>query len=183
MRKIIIILLLYTFINNIFPNENIEFSDQYSKVIIELLELYNDAKELIGDNLFRMDSEYHIPFNFGFRKNPFNGNFQYFDFITILVSSNNVYSITDGEVVEIGYNQSFGNYLTIRYNDIYIDYGNLRLFNVQAGDIIDKGQILGEVSSRFGSIGVILNLRIVFRNIPLNPELLINFDENREYYL
>jgi murein DD-endopeptidase MepM/ murein hydrolase activator NlpD len=180
MKKIIIFTFFIFNIYLLFSQDNI--TKLYYENIENLLELYSDAKkEFNPNNNYRMDVEYSIPFNFGFRKNLFTGQIYFCDHITILIflSDVKVFSISEGEVIEIGSNWEYGNYIKIKYKKFEIDYGNIIDIKVEVGDIINENQIVGFVGSCLGTIGQGIHLRIKYKGIPLDPEIILLFDDNR----
>jgi murein DD-endopeptidase MepM/ murein hydrolase activator NlpD len=181
MKKIIIATFFIFNFYLIFSQDN-NITKLYYENIENLLELYSNAKkEFNSNNNYRMDVKYSIPFNFGFRKNPFTGQIHFYDHITILVflSDVKVFSITEGKVIEIGYKWEYGSYIKIKYKNFEIDYGNIIDIKVEVGDIINKNQIIGFVGSCLGTIGPGIHLRIKYKDIPLNPEIILIFDDNR----
>jgi murein DD-endopeptidase MepM/ murein hydrolase activator NlpD len=183
MKRIIIVLLFSFNIHIIFSQENIDLMSLYTNFQNRYLELLNEGIEVFSNNSYTMDNEYYVIDSFGFGQNPFTGYPWFCDYITILVYSTgeNVYSISEGEVIEIGWDQEFRNYIKIKYSDFEIEYGNLMNIKIEIGDKINIGQLIGEIGPSFGSRGVGIHLRIKYKNIPLDPYLLIKFDRKRRH--
>ena len=66
-----------------------------------------------------------------------------------VTSETNVYSVTNGEIVDVGYNTDYGNYIIIK--DIYSSvnlgylYGNLLSTNVSVGQNVTRNQRVGRI--------------------------------------
>jgi len=142
-------------------------------------ELYMEAGELLADTIFIMDDEYSVFNIFGFYNNPFNNEIDFCDYIFINSNYNcSVYSITDGEVVEIGYDNEMNNYIKIKYNDFIIEYGNLINIIVNIGDSIIMGQIIGNGGLLSEPYGNGIKIRIQYKSVTINPNNILNYDEN-----
>jgi len=88
-------------------------------------------------------------FNWG-RKHSFNGT----DIAAPCGSE--VYAANSGTVVESsdGWNNGYGNYIIIRHkNDTYTLYGHLSLRVVEAGDKVEKGDLIGYVGNTGYTLG------------------------------
>ena len=80
----------------------------------------------------------------------------------------NIYSIYDGEVVTSGYTSTNGNYIVIKdTKGIYSLYAHLSKRNVNQGEHVDKGQVIGQAGSTGNSTGVHLHFS-VWNGYPYN---------------
>lgn len=80
----------------------------------------------------------------------------------------NVYAIYDGEVVTSSYTSTNGNYIIIRdTKGIYSLYAHLSKRNVNQGDKVSKGDIIGHIGSTGNSTGVHLHFS-VWNGYPYN---------------
>ena len=80
----------------------------------------------------------------------------------------NIYAIYDGEVVTSGYTSTNGNYVVIKDSKgIYSLYAHLSRRNVNQGDRVTKGQIIGHAGSTGNSTGVHLHFS-VWNGYPYN---------------
>lgn len=70
----------------------------------------------------------------------------------------NIYSIYDGEVVTSSYSSTNGNYIVIKdTKGVYSMYAHLSRRNVNQGEHVDKGKIIGQAGSTGNSTGVHLH--------------------------
>ena len=70
----------------------------------------------------------------------------------------NIYSIYDGEVVTSSYSSTNGNYIVIKdTKGVYSLYAHLSKRNVNQGNTVSKGQIIGQAGSTGNSTGVHLH--------------------------
>ena len=80
----------------------------------------------------------------------------------------NIYSIYDGEVITSSYTSTNGNYIIIRdTKGIYSIYAHLSKRNVNNGDKVTKGEIIGQAGSTGNSTGVHLHFS-VWNGYPYN---------------
>jgi murein DD-endopeptidase MepM/ murein hydrolase activator NlpD len=141
--------------------------------------LYDDAKRILINTIFTMENKYYVFNTFGFMKDPFTGNDIFLDFVFINAKYNCIVSsVTDGEVLEIGFDNIMGNYIKIQYNDFEFEYGNLINVEVNIGDKILAKQIIGHGGRLFEPFGNGIKIRIKYKNILLDPNILLNYDEN-----
>ena len=80
----------------------------------------------------------------------------------------NIYAIYDGEVITSSYTSTNGNYIIIRdTKGIYSIYAHLSKRNVNNGDKVTKGEIIGQAGSTGNSTGVHLHFS-VWNGYPYN---------------
>ncbi len=82
---------------------------------------------------------------FGYRPDPFTGMRRFHGGIDIVVrSGTRVVAIMDGRVADVGYNQTFGNYIIVNHADrMQSLYAHLSDHSVRTGQAISQGQLLG----------------------------------------
>jgi murein DD-endopeptidase MepM/ murein hydrolase activator NlpD len=147
-----------------------------------LRDLHNEAKILLEKTLFQMEDEYFVRDVYGLNESPFTGNIYFCSYIHIDTEYNcKIFSISDGEVIEIGFNDFMGRFIKIKYNDIEIEYGLFFNFQVNVGDIVSIGDIIGYggVGGMGTSFGTGIRIRINYKGNYLNPSLLLNYDNKR----
>ena len=148
--------------------------------IDNLIKIYNEAKNKLENTLFQMEDQYYVINTYGFEKHPIRGDIIFRDYIFINLKYNSkIFSISDGEIIETGYNHFWGIYIKIKYNDLEIIYGNLLKIEINIGDIVSMGDIIG-----YGGVNTVfgdgITLRIKYNNYFLNPIIIMNFDNIRE---
>ena len=73
----------------------------------------------------------------------------------------NIYSIYDGEVITSSYTSTNGNYIIIKdTKSVYSLYAHLSKRNVNQGDKVSKGEIIGQAGSTGNSTGVHLHFSV-----------------------
>lgn len=94
-----------------------------------------------------------------------------------------VYATGDGKVITAHRSDSYGNVVYIDHGFRYeTRYAHLSRFNVQEGDVVKRGQVIGFVGNSGVSVGPHLHYEVLFQGNHVNP---INFFQrdlsNREY--
>jgi murein DD-endopeptidase MepM/ murein hydrolase activator NlpD len=148
---------------------------------IELLKLYNEAKEILDDKVFCIDDEHTVIDRFGFYIDPFINEIHFCEYIFVRTQNNTkLFSITAGEVIDAGYSIEMGNYIIIMYDDFEITYGNLSIIGVNIGDTIFMGQIIGYGGGYQGRAGSFygIKIKIRYKNTLLNPNLILNYNDS-----
>jgi hypothetical protein len=171
-KKIILFILSLT----IFSNGIALAQDTH---ITLLTELSGIVWEHFGSPFWRKNNYTFLNSNvygFGYKRNPFTGQFYFFnEGIIPCSSSNTIHSMTDGIVKEVGFIDSMYLGIIIEYNDIEIHYLQVRDTALAEGDAVYKGQQLGRISSPFYSFGPALLLRLKYKAAYFDPSLLLDF--------
>jgi murein DD-endopeptidase MepM/ murein hydrolase activator NlpD len=112
---------------------------------------------------------------FGWRASPFNRRTTFHSGIDIGAPYGApVWAAASGRVVQARYQTGYGNYIIIDHGTYTTHYAHLRKFLVSAGDVVEKGQRIGEVGSTGYSTGPHLHFEIHRNGEPLNPLEMIN---------
>jgi murein DD-endopeptidase MepM/ murein hydrolase activator NlpD len=95
-----------------------------------------------------MKTEYTITSEYGYRTHPTTGEYKKHTGIDISgVWHTEIYSVADGEVVEAGVDESFGNYVEIKHivngEAIYSFYAHLSRIDVTVGQTVAQGEQIG----------------------------------------
>ena len=116
---------------------------------------------------------------FGRDRDYNNGELFYYhsglDFVIRTASNWNIYAPAAGEIV-------LAEELTIRGNTVLIDHGwgvyslyvHLREFNVEAGEFVQPGDLLGLIGSTGRSTGAHLHFEMIIHGTPVNPLTWLN---------
>lgn len=115
-------------------------------------------------------NEMYIYRKFGIRKHPFFNKFNYYNYISISVSSvRRVQAVFTGEVIFVGV-QNGQNCIIIRnYNFVVIYYNVLNYYNLVKGSKVEGGEIIGVV----GNASACINLEMKYKNKTIDPILFL----------
>lgn len=79
-------------------------------------------------------------------------------------------AVGDGLITYVGWNGSYGNFISIRHNGTYTtNYAHLSRFAVKNGQRVKQGEIIGYVGSTGFSTGPHLHYEMVKNGIKINP--------------
>lgn len=113
---------------------------------------------------------------FGFRRNPFGGRtYEFHGGLDIDGErGDNVLAPANGVVTKAGWQGGYGNLIEIDHgNGLTTRYGHLSSIQIQIGDAIQRGQILGAVGSTGRSTGPHLHYELRLNDKPINPRRLL----------
>ncbi|MFN3603334.1 MAG: peptidoglycan DD-metalloendopeptidase family protein [Leptonema sp. (in: bacteria)] len=167
-------------INNLRPNDRLKPN---TKIYIDKFKI---VKEYKVRNYFLKPVEGYITSTFGFRKNPFINNMNHFhkgidigaDLGTPILAAK------EGLVIYSGRMEGYGNCIFIRHQDGYITvYGHNKTNYVKTGDIVARGQKIGEVGRTGFATGPHLHFEIRKLDEPINPLLALQWEEKIELSL
>ncbi len=81
-----------------------------------------------------------------------------------------VLSTGDGVVKRASWNGGYGNFISIRHNDVWTtQYAHLSRYAVRAGERVEQGQVIGYVGSTGWSTGPHLHYEMVKNGTKVNP--------------
>lgn len=117
---------------------------------------------------------FRISSNYGYRVHPIKGENHFHPAIDITgTSSRNIFAIQDGTVtkaVKSGYNNGSGLYVKIDHGNGYVStYMHFSKINVNVGEKVVKGQIIGIMGCTGACTGTHLDFRIQKNGEYLNP--------------
>jgi murein DD-endopeptidase MepM/ murein hydrolase activator NlpD len=113
---------------------------------------------------------------FGFRRNPFGGRTYEFHAGMDIGGDRGdpVIAPGAGRVIEAGWKGGYGNMIEIDHgNGVTTRYGHLSKIEVEVGDIVTRGQIIGLVGSTGRSTGPHLHYELRINDRPINPRVLL----------
>lgn len=113
---------------------------------------------------------------FGFRRNPFGGRTYEFHAGMDIGGDRGepVFAPGAGRVVEAGWKGGYGNMIEIDHgNGVTTRYGHLSKIEVEVGDEVTRGQIIGLVGSTGRSTGPHLHYELRINDRPINPRVLL----------
>ncbi len=128
--------------------------------------------------MVNMNLDYCMPVNgsvtssFGYREHPADGTIKFHygtDFGA--EEGTEIRAFSDGEVYAIGESSTLGLYVMIDHADgVRTIYGHLSEVMVSGGDMIEKGQKIGEVGSTGNATGSCLHFEIKANGVNVDPE-------------
>jgi hypothetical protein len=147
----------------------------------------NGKHTLVSEKTTMIDSDEYIPSiypvskekvtninGYGERLNPITKkkDFHYaIDFAA--KEGENIVVTATGVVVEAKFDneKGMGNYILVKHNDVYSTfYSHLKSLNVKAGDMLKKGQVIGNVGSTGVSTGSHLHYEVIKNGERVNPK-------------
>jgi len=137
------------------------------------LEVKAAAAELTLDNRPNMwPHEGKINNEFGFRRNPFGGRaYEFHPGMDINGErGENVLAPAGGTVIKAGWTGGYGNMVEIDHgNGLTTRYGHMSKIEVQVGDTITRGELIGLIGSTGRSTGPHLHYELRLHDRPVNP--------------
>ena len=118
---------------------------------------------------------------FGFRRNPFGGrSYEFHPGLDIDGErGESVFAPSSGTVTKAGYSGGYGNMIEIDHgNGITTRYGHLSKIEIEAGDVVTKGQLIGLIGSTGRSTGPHLHYELRLNDRPIDPWHLLPQSEN-----
>ncbi|MEK3882845.1 peptidoglycan DD-metalloendopeptidase family protein [Paenibacillus sp. PL2-23] len=108
---------------------------------------------------------------FGYRKDPFTGRAAFHAGIDIDGETGDaVFSAADGTVSDTGYDSRLGNYVIIDHlGELQTAYYHLKRIDARSGDVVVRGEKIGQLGSTGRSTGSHLHFEIMQRSEPVNP--------------
>lgn len=113
---------------------------------------------------------------FGFRRNPFGGRSYEFHAGMDIDGErgDTVMSPANGTIIKAGWQGGYGNMIEIDHgNGLTTRYGHLSKIEVQVGDVVQRGQLIGLVGSTGRSTGPHLHYELRLNDKSINPRLLL----------
>lgn len=82
-----------------------------------------------------------------------------------------IYSVNDGKVVDVGYDNKNGNYIVVEYeNNIKVLFGTCSEILKSVGDKVKTGEVIAKTGNTGHSTGPHLHLEVLVNGIQDNPE-------------
>jgi len=107
---------------------------------------------------------------YGPRTHPVTGERSKFHYgIDLRAFYEPVYSVLDGEVVDVGYGPVIGNFVRIKSGDFILTYGHLSLALIASGQQVHAGEAVA-ISGESGRVtGPHLHFGVNYSGQPINP--------------
>ncbi|BDD88823.1 M23 family metallopeptidase [Desulfofustis limnaeus] len=154
------------------PAEETSYDDLLKKVddYLETVRLMPLGRPVEG-------SEISSPF--GKRTDPINGKNAFHEGVDIRGErGEKVYATAAGNIVKAFKNGNYGNYVEIDHDNGYRTiYAHLQNYLVKSGEVVEQGQVIGQVGDSGRSTGAHLHYEIRFGDKPINPTKFIKVAE------
>jgi murein DD-endopeptidase MepM/ murein hydrolase activator NlpD len=89
-------------------------------------------------------------------------------------SSDKVYAMMPGKVLNIGYDKVSGNYITLQHGSITVSYCHLSEVLKQKNDLVEVGEVVGITGNTGRSTGEHLHLTCKIKGRAIDPSLILN---------
>lgn len=137
------------------------------------------TRQEINGDLFKRPikkGRYYFSSYWGWRSSPFTGKRSFHGGIDMAASKGTaVYAALDGEVVETGFNATYGNYVIIKHHSGYRSlYAHLSEINTTRGRFVYTNTVIGKVGSTGLSTGPHLHFAVYKNGSSVNPQNLWN---------
>jgi murein DD-endopeptidase MepM/ murein hydrolase activator NlpD len=147
------------------------------EIVNNILTQYTSERYWDGGFQYPVDEPF-INGYFGQRRNYNDGALYYYhtgiDF-EVRAPNLNIYAPAAGEVVLVEEMVVRGNAILIDHGwGVYSGYWHLKEFNVEVGDFVQPGDLLGIIGDTGRSLGPHLHFEIDISGIPVNPETWLN---------
>ncbi len=140
--------------------------------LVEVYELMQERNSILASTPSIWPTRGWITSGFGYRIYPFTGETKFHEGIDISTRiGTDVYATADGIVTETSYDITYGNNIVIDHGFGFVTrYGHLSRIDVKAGDVVKRGQKIGEVGNTGFSTGPHLHYEVRINGVPVNPE-------------
>ena len=144
-------------------------SDQL--VLMEALVVQQQAKKVAVPTTRPVDTGWYSS-NYGWRIDPFTGQKAFHEGVDFMADSGaSIHAAGGGIVVYADTNGGYGNMVEIDHgNGLISRYAHASKVLAKVGDVVMKGQKIGEVGSTGRSTGPHLHFEVRHRGAPQNPE-------------
>jgi murein DD-endopeptidase MepM/ murein hydrolase activator NlpD len=117
--------------------------------------------------------------NFGYRIDPFTGKNAFHTGVDFVASPGTpVYAAAGGVVASAEFHPEYGNMVDVDHdNGLTTRYAHLSKYKAKVGDVILKGQLIGEVGGTGRATGPHLHFEVREKGIPLNPNRFLSFNK------
>jgi len=119
----------------------------------------------------RSESMKRMASGYGYRSDPVYGTSRFhegLDFASDIGTP--VYATARGRVVKAEWESGYGNMVEIDHGYDYVTrYAHLSKFNVRAGDVVGRGDVVGAVGNTGKSTGPHLHYEVRYKDTPQNP--------------
>ena len=117
---------------------------------------------------------------YGYRCDPINGRKSMHHGIDLKAHNEYVYSMMDGKVEKVGYDDRSGNYIILRHADFTISYCHLSKVYIVPGTPVFAGTIIGRSGSTGRTTGEHLHIVTKHKGIIFDPKILFCYIKSHQ---
>ena len=114
---------------------------------------------------------------YGYRLDPITGKQSWHNGLDLRAKNEPAYSMMEGIVEKVGYDNRSGNYVTLRHGNYHVSYCHLSSIIVRKGESVYPGIIVGVTGNTGRSTGSHLHLTCKKDGKSVNPTILLNLIE------
>ena len=114
---------------------------------------------------------------YGYRRDPITGKQSWHNGLDLRAKNEPAYSMMEGIVEKIGYDNRSGNYVTLKHGNYHVSYCHLSSVIVGKGERVFSGTIVGVTGNTGRSTGCHLHLTCKKDGESFNPTILLNLIE------
>ena len=114
---------------------------------------------------------------YGYRRDPFTGKLSWHNGLDLRAKNEPAYSMMEGIVEKVGYDNRSGNYVTLKHGNYHVSYCHLSSVIVGKGERVFSGTIVGVTGNTGRSTGCHLHLTCKKNGESFNPTILLNLIE------
>lgn len=147
---------------------------------LKVVDVQDIEQRILSEGKLPIKSEYYaITSPFGPRKDPFTGEERFhvgLDIANDGIAGREVFSILNGIIEHASYSNSLGNFIIVNHGYFNTVYAHLEAFarNLQIGDEVTAGNLIGYVGTTGRSTGPHLHIEFDIDGVKLNPERFMN---------
>lgn len=118
--------------------------------------------------------DWSISSRFGWRIHPVTNNKNKHKGIDIpMPFGTEINSVMYGEITTVAWDDGYGNYVITKWGKREVLYAHMSNINVSEGQIVNRGDIIGNVGSTGTSTGNHLHIEYIYDSENLNPDFYI----------
>lgn len=115
---------------------------------------------------------------YGYRRDPITGKQSWHNGLDLRAKNEPAYSMMEGIVEKVGYDNRSGNYVTLRHGNYRVSYCHLSSIIVRKGEYVYPGIIVGVTGDTGRSTGSHLHLTCKKDGKSINPTILLKIIES-----
>ncbi len=179
-KKYIILTIILFLIINFCAVKYFNFTNQGQGGADENVKTVSENKYILTGKITSPVKNGVLTSKFGMREHPITKKNSFHTGIDIASKKGTpIFSSFSGIVEEIGYNEVYGNFITMRHSDsLTTFYGHCDSIKVSHGMRIRSGEVIAEMGSTGYSTGPHLHFEIRINSIRVNPMLALGEKDN-----